>query len=525
MIETFITSFKLKNAYKTNSMIYSIKGLPIIKKILPNSLYKSKKLKLIFSIIAVLKTIISTLLGKFLYMFFMIFLMTSLYQTNNANTFLHIFTFLTLLGGVINTHMFTATQDKYYSIVLMHMDAKKYTISSIYYSILEIIIGLMPFTIIFGTTFEIPLYLCIMMPIFVAMVKMIFTNYNIHCFKKTKDANKKTIIRKLVLILIPALLVISYVIPLLGLIINQSIFIIMFCLIFILGILSFIKINKFKDYKKMYKQILTLENIHEIESINNNKSLKENAKEQIEYDSKFASEKTGFAYFHDLFVKRHSKTLTKAVKIQAIIILLILIIAIISIKINSEIAKNVNNMMLTYLPYFVFVMYLLNRGSVIPECMFMNCDYSMLTYRIYRTPRVILGVFKQRLKTLIKINLLPAFVIAIGLPLLLYISGGTDNILNYVVLFTSIISMSIFFSVHYLVMYYLLQPYNVATEIKDSTYGLVQGLTHVVCFFMTEMKLPTLPFGIVIIIFSILYCLISLILAYKLAPKTFKLRS
>jgi hypothetical protein len=148
----------------------------------------------------------------------------------------------------------------------------------------------------------------------------------------------------------------------------------------------------------------------------------------------------------------------------------------------------------------------------------------MLIYRIYRTPKVILGLFKQRLKTLTTINLLPAAVIGIGLALLLYITGGTDNILNYFVLFISIIAMSIFFSIHYLVIYYLLQPYNINTEIKNSTYQVIQTLTYIVCYFMTEFKLPTIYFGLATIIFSVLYCLIALILVYKLAPKTFKLR-
>ena len=524
MIETFITSFKLENAYKTNSMIYSIKGLPIIKKILPDSLYKSKDLKLVFSIISVLRTIIGTFLGKFLYVLLMIFFMTLVYETNNANTFLHIFTFLTLLGGVINTHMFTPSQDKYYAIVLMNMDAKNYAISDFYYVMLKNIISFMPFTIILGTMLKVPLLLCFLMPIFVVMVKMIFINYNINRFKKTKNANEETLLTRLAVIITLALLGVSYAMPLLEITINQTIFIGVFILISILGIASLININKFSDYKKMYKQILTIDNLYEIESKKNNKSLKENAKEQIEYDSEFVSDKTGFAYFHDLFVKRHSKILTKAVKKQAIIIWAVLLIVVIAIKLYPEMAKNINNMMLTYLPYFVFVMYLLNRGTTVTQAMFMNCDHSMLTYRIYRAPKVVLGIFKQRLKTLIKINLLPAVIIALGLPLLLYITGGTDNILNYIVLFTSIISMSIFFSVHYLVMYYLLQPYNVATEIKNGIYGLVQGFTYIICYFMTEIKLPTIPFGIVITTFSILYCLISLILVYKLAPKTFKLR-
>ena len=158
------------------------------------------------------------------------------------------------------------------------------------------------------------------------------------------------------------------------------------------------------------------------------------------------------------------------------------------------------------------------------QAMFMNCDHSMLTYRICRTPKVILGLFKERLKTLIVVNLLPTLIIAIALPVLLFITGGTDNILNYFILFISIIAMSIFFSVHYLVMYYLLQPYNVNTEMKSSTYKVVQTITYFVCWYMIQIQLPTVSFGIAAIGFCILYCLISLVLAYKYAPKTFKLR-
>ena len=100
------------------------------------------------------------------------------------------------------------------------------------------------------------------------------------------------------------------------------------------------------------------------------------------------------------------------------------------------------------------------------QAMFMNCDHSMLTYRFYRQPEAILKLFKARLKTLVKINLIPALVLACGLPFLLFVTGGTDNPLNYALLFVSILAMAVFFSVHHLVLYYLLQPYNVHMESK-----------------------------------------------------------
>lgn len=104
---------------------------------------------------------------------------------------------------------------------------------------------------------------------------------------------------------------------------------------------------------------------------------------------------------------------------------MVAIIVSIIVYMNKDFAGRVNGMLLTYLPYFVFIMYMLNRGTTMTQAMFMNCDHSMLTYRIYRTPKVILGLFKERLKTLIVVNLLPTLIIAIALPVLLFITGGT----------------------------------------------------------------------------------------------------
>ena len=173
MLKSFVISFKLRNTYRVNSIIYSIKQLPIIKKILPNSLYKSRGLKIFANIISILMEIIGVFIGKLLYILIMIVAVLQLYKTNSANIFLHIFMFLTLCGALLNTYMFNPTKDKYYAMILMNMDAKKYTLSNYYYSMLKVIIGFLPFTIIFGLMVGIPLLLCLILPIFVVFSKMI----------------------------------------------------------------------------------------------------------------------------------------------------------------------------------------------------------------------------------------------------------------------------------------------------------------------------------------------------------------
>ena len=525
MIKTFITSFKLKNTYRVNSIIYSIKGLPLINKILPSSLYKNKFLKILGNIISILWEIISTFLWKALYVWLALGSMTFVYKTNHANTFLHLFVFSTLIGGILNTYMLNPTKDKYYSIVLMKMNANYFALTNYFYSMLKLVVGLMPFTIIFGMELKVPLPICISMPFFIAMIKIIVIGlFSIRDFKKNKVVNNENLPTKKIWILLATLTILGFGIPYLGIVINKIIYVILFLISIIFGIIALREIIMFKDYKKIYKELLTEENVYATQKANSTKIIRENIAKKIEYDGEITSNKTGFAYFHELFVKRHKKLLTRAIKKQSLIIIGIFLILYITIFVNPELKRNLNSLALIYLPYFVFVMYLLNRGTTITQAMFMNCDHSMLTYRIYRTPKVILGVFKERLKTLIFLNLIPAALIGLGLALLLFLTGGTDNNLNYLIIFISIIAMSIFFSVHYLVMYYLLQPYNINTEIKNSTYTVVQSLTYFVAYYLIGKKIPTLNFGILMTVFCIIYSLISLFIAYKYAPKTFKIR-
>ena len=116
-------------------------------------------------------------------------------------------------------------------------------------------------------------------------------------------------------------------------------------------------------------------------------------------------------------------------------------------------------------------------------------------------------------------------MIGIGLALILFATGGTDNPLNYVVLVVSILCMSLFSRFHYLTIYYLLQPYNAGTELKSGTYRIVLSVTYVICFALMRLRMPIMIFGIMTIVFCVLYSIVASILVYRLAPKTFRLRT
>ena len=55
-------------------------------------------------------------------------------------------------------------------------------------------------------------------------------------------------------------------------------------------------------------------------------------------------------------------------------------------------------MVMTWLPYFAFIMYLINRGTSFTQALFMNCDHSLLTYSFYKQPGFVLKLFQIRLR-------------------------------------------------------------------------------------------------------------------------------
>ena len=253
--------------------------------------------------------------------------------------------------------------------------------------------------------------------------------------------------------------------------------------------------------------------------------IKQASEKKISADTSITSNRKGFEYLNELFIKRHRKILWNPTKKISYVCTFLVIGILMVAFLSPDLKPKINEIVMTWLPYFLFIMYILNRGTSFTQSLFMNCDHSLLTYSFYKQPKFILRLFQIRLREIMKINAVPALVIGIGLALILYATGGTDNPLNYVVLIVSILCMSLFFSIHYLTIYYLLQPYNAGTDLKSGTYKIILCLTYFVCFYIMRLRMPIMIFGVMTIVFCVLYSIVASILVYRLAPKTFKIRT
>lgn len=525
MVSTFIEAFKIKNAYRTNTFIYSIKQFPILKKLLKDTLYSNKILKVLGTIVSIIMELMSIFLGKFLYVWLVIFSLLPLYSVSKVDLFLHFFFFLTLAGAFMNTYMFNPTKDKYYAMFTMRLDARMYTLSDFYYRMITVFVGFIPFILFFGHLIHLPLWIAFVIPVFIVSAKMLANIYFLMKYEKYGIITDENHPAKGIWIFVGICLLFTYGLPYINIVLPWWLTLICMSLFILISIFGISYLHHFKYYREVYKRILTEGNMNMASYKTNTVDVqREQMMKQMDIHSDITSTKHGYAYFNDLFVKRHSKLLLRSAKKTALISLVIIIIVSLTLWVNPPLAKMINRALLIALPYFVFVMYIINRGQVVSQAMFMNCDHSMLTYSFYRSPKAILSLFKERIKSVVLINLVPAIILGLGLSVILYLTGGTDNTYNYLIIFSSIIAMSVFFSIHHLVIYYLLQPYNVESETKSSTYTIVNVITYFACYYCLRVQMPTTYFGIATIIFAVCYCIISLIIAYKLAPKTFKLR-
>lgn len=527
MFKTLRLSFSLRNTYRVNSILYAIKQIPVLRKIIPGKIYQIRGFKIFANVLSVIWEIISAFLGKLLYFLLMIVGAVSLYNLpveKSPQVFLHVLVILTLIGTQANTYIFNPAKDKYYAMILLGMNAKNYTLINYFYAIFKVLAGFALCSFLFGLSAGLSVWQCILIPLFVAGAKIAVAAYELWKYEKNGTASNENKLGILMWGIFAIFLSAAYGLPAIGIMIPVTVSVIIMIISVVVGLLSVRKLWTFRYYKPMYKELMVGITMQMDPSVQT-KIQQEASFKTISADSSISSNKKGFEYLNELFIKRHQKILWKsAIKITcAVVGILVFMIA--WILFEPEAKNKVNRLLLSCLPYFAFIMYMINRGVGFTRALFVNCDHSLLTYSFYKKPKQILKLFQIRLWEIMKINLLPASVIGGGLAILLYMSGGTENPLNYVVLVVSIICMSVFFSVHYLTIYYLLQPYNAETQIKSGTYQLVMWLTYFVCYMLIQVKMPTLLFGVMTIVFCVLYCIIASILVLKLAPKTFRIHS
>ncbi len=524
MTKTLRLSFSLRITYRVNAILYSLKQMPLIKRLLPQTLYSSRGLKLFAGVLVGIWELLSVFLGKLIYFLTMVAGASGLYEgAAGDGLFLHILFFLTVIGAFTNTSLFEPTRDKYYAIFLLGMDAREFTLVNYLYAMLKVAVGFLPFALLFGMGAGLPLWFCLLLPLCIAGMKLFVAATSLWDYSRRGHGYNENRLSKRMWALVALLLALAYGLPAAGMVLPRHVSMGLLLAFIPLGALGLWSVLTFRDYRALTQQLL-FSLLNQMDSSSVTAVLKSASEKKISTDLSITSRRSGFEYLNELFVKRHKKILWDSSRRIAMVAAALFAGALLVMALKPELKPQFNSLVMNGLPYFVFIMYAINRGTNFTQALFLNCDHSLLTYPFYKTPGSILRLFQIRLREISKVNALPALVIGLGLSALLYLSGGTGNPLNYLLLVVSVLSLSLLFSVHYLTIYYLMQPYNAGTELKSGSYRVVMFVTYLVCYIFIQFRMPTLLFGSICTAFCAIYIAAASVLVYKLAPRTFRIR-
>lgn len=559
LFDTAKTFFALSSAIRVNTIIYAIKQIPLIKKLLPTALYASQGLKTFAQVLAVISEPVRIFGTKLLYYGLVAFaalthglVFHDRFDEVATPAALLCFLLLTLSGALFDSYLFTGAGALLPAITIMRMEAKATMVGQYLYKVTVTIIGALPWALIFGLLGGLPWWVCLTVPLTPVGTKAIVTAISVRHFVRNGDFIQPIkLFGKATIPVATALIVAGYLLPMFSWVPAWYITYGVIAALVVCGAATFavpLRLDSW-TFQRMAKAFMTeirtgiaqtQKGAAQVAVSRKAIALESQASgttSGARKDDSKALHQQGLAYLNALFVRRHRKILWRSeLRFTLASSALVLILAIFAILLRSGLLNDLmgldgRNATTSFkglggiFSAVFIIMYFVNRGTGFTQALFMNCDHSLLTYSFFKQPSMILKLFFLRLRTIVVVNLPVAVVVGIGFSVILFIENPARTPLDYMLAICVTVLLSIFFSVHYMAMYYLIQPYNASSQMKSGLYGVVSVATYFACYEMTQVQLPLYLLGSLSLVFCIVYCAAAGLLVYKFAPKTFRVRA
>lgn len=259
----------------------------------------------------------------------------------------------------------------------------------------------------------------------------------------------------------------------------------------------------------------------------------ENSLDEDEVPERLFPNKNGYDYLHAIFFERHKKLLRRPSQIKRWLAEGIFAVAALAVIVSrfvlsgaqfqsmSDSAWKVVNLLL---PVLVFVMYCSSSGEKLTQAMFFHCDASLLKYGYYRTPEAIISSFRIRLEYMLQTEAAFILTFCVGVFVNLMLLGRFRDMLQIVAILGCIVILSVFFSVLFLCMYYIFQPFTEAGNTTSVGYKACSVGVYVAAYSCLQLHTPPTYFAVLLLSVTVVTMVVGILLVWKLAPKTFRLR-
>lgn len=536
MIRGILTIININASQRINGFLYFLKKIPGIKNLLKNINYSFLGFKKFTSIVGIIYNMIGGPISFGLIFGLGIYLPTTIewVRGDTLNSIMLFILSFFFLSKFLWANLMNPDQESFILVKQMKMNPKVYAISQ---TIWDQTRGLFSKSLVLALVFKFALNKD---PIYGALLGLSITMFTIfmealhlYIFKKTgRSVNdfKKTSIALGVLGLVGTYALVMFTRIPEQLKLYENLTNPFLTLIFtILGIMGFIYLLNYDRYwdiindaNKLETFVFAKENMSDLnfqevklrDKDFNEKSLKENE----------AINKEGYDYLNHIFFKRHKRVVYKPMLIKTSITILIFLAIFIGDKFFIEsFGKDTANEFIDGYSLFIIVIYALCNSTAIMKSLFYNCDRSLLRYGFYKRGDALLKMFSLRLKEILFYNMITVSILCLGL-LQLILVYAPERIGQAFPMILSNLFLGVFFSVHYIFVYYILQPFTTDLKTKNPLYNIINFLVYIISYAFIGLGLSAgkmLPF---ILVFTILYVSMALALVYKKAPKTFRVK-
>lgn len=561
-----ISQFQLFFAQKINKMIYTIIHFKPLRGQISEEWYVRSDIKKVLGMICLLWNGLKDILWKSLYFLLAIVVPCSFFIDNvgwngdiMAQMIVWVFLVLNcLMGSFTNSHIITNGDEQDYLLLnLMRIDAKSYYLTGILWEYGKAAVcWMIAFLLILNHAFPghmglfvwvILCYICCR-PIGEAVSLFLCEHYGkIPYQDKSEEAQGSFYLYNF------GLAVAAYgLYPVLFLVQRQKLIWnplfdagrfsmglqgLLLAVMFVAAVFSVRYLRVYPKYLQVARTLCSyqrvMEHQEEVEKITSINSNLENTLDEDVVSNRIFQDKSGYEYLHAIFFERHKKIVARPSRIKAWIVEGVFGVAAVAMvicrfvlsagqfqELGDVVWKGVN----LCLPILVFIMYCCSSGEKLTQAMFFHCDASLLKYGYYRTTEAIMSSFRIRLRYMIRTEcpFIAAFCAGVFINLMLL--GRFQNMLQIIAILFCIVMLSVFFSVLFLCMYYIFQPFTEAGNTTSVGYKACTIGIYLVAYSCLQIHTPPTYFAAIVLGVTIVTLVAALLLVWKLAPKTFRLK-
>ncbi|ETT77589.1 hypothetical protein C173_03699 [Paenibacillus sp. FSL R7-277] len=539
MIRTLKAILEVRGMSGANRLMFYIRKLPVLGKLIPASVYSETTLKRTLSVIVHILKVLMAFVTKFAYLGIMIYLPVkfigndiSLSLSVQYQLYLQMLLCISFLtAGVSSAVILEPKRDKYIFVKLMRLPAERYMRTTLTLRGISFLVTFIPAMLVFGSLLGAPLWHGAVLTLLLtfwrtaceALHLWVFDRYGMVIVKKTSWI-WTAIGAGYLLAYLPLLL--GYAVVESGMLFNLPVVL----GVLVLGTLSAVYIARYKDYTNAVDAVTKIDDpLLDMGRMMKEARVKDVATQDQHYSAEQQNQekfegKDGYAYLNAIFFSRHRRLITSPIQRRLVIIGSLFAAALLTMLLSQSAFTKLTHYLITALPTFLIIMNYTSIGERLCKAMFYNCDLSLLRYGFYREQSAILSNFRIRLLRISVLNLIPAAAICLAVNLLLVLSAESWGAGDAVLFCVTIVALSLFFSVHHLFMYYIFQPYSTELNVKNPFFTIVNSVVLGVGFIAMQFKSEPGMFAVIVVLSAVVYMLAALIMVYRFSGRTFRVK-